>query len=257
MSRKRGQKGQGQRGEGRRPAPRPCGPAPFARVWLFRLAAVILGPVLFLGLLELGLRVAGYGSNPHVAVKCESDHKPYLGDNVKFAWRFFPPVLAREFEPFAFAAHKPAGTCRIFVLGASAAQGIPNHAFCFGRFLEIMLEERFPGVDFEVITAAMAAINSHVVLEIAEDCALYDPDLFVVYMGNNEVVGPYGPGTVLTPGLSNLPLIRIGIALRGTKLGQLMSNLFGAHGLGKGGPQYWRGMEMFLSQQGRADDRRR
>ena len=200
--------------------------------------------------------MVGYGYNPHVAVKCEIDRKPYLGENVKFAWRFFSPILAREFEPFAFPVQKPADTCRIFVLGSSAAQGIPNHAFCFGRFLQYMLQERFPGVHFEVITTAMAAINSHVVLEIAKDCARYDPDLFVVYMGNNEVVGPYGPGTVLTPALSNLHLIRLGIALRATKIGQLVSGLLGSHGLGKSGPQSWRGMEMFVGQQVRADDPR-
>jgi tetratricopeptide (TPR) repeat protein len=226
------------------------------RVWLFRLAAIVVGPALFLGVLELALRAVGYGYNPRVAVRCEIDHKPYLGENVKFGWRFFPPILAREFEPFAFPAGKPADTYRIFVLGSSAAQGIPNHAFCFGRFLQFMLEERFPGVHFEVVTTAMAAINSHVVLEIAKGCARYDPDLFVVYMGNNEVVGPYGPGTVLTPALSNLHLIRFGIALRATKIGQLVSGLFGTAGLAKGGPQYWRGMEMFLGQQVRADDPR-
>ena len=231
-------------------------PASGRRVWLFRLVALVLGPVLFLSILELGLRAVGYGYNPHVAVRCEIDRRPYLGENAKFSWRFFPPILSREFEPFAFPAHKPANTCRIFVLGSSAAQGIPNHAFCFGRVLQFMLQERFPDVHFEVITAAMAAINSHVVVEIAKDCARYEPDFFVVYMGNNEVVGPYGPGTVLTPALSNLHLIRLGIALRATKIGQLVFRVFGAHGLGKGGPQYWRGMEMFLGQQVRADDPR-
>ncbi len=226
------------------------------RMWLFRLAAVVIAPVVFLGVLELGLRAVGYGYNPHVAVKGEIDHKPYLGENVKFAWRFFPPILAREFEPFAFPVHKPANTCRIFVLGSSAAQGIPNHAFCFGRFLQFMLQERFPGVNFEVITTAMAAINSHVVVEIAKDCARYEPDFFVVYMGNNEVVGPYGPGTVLTSALSNLHLIRLGIALRTTKIGQLVFDVFGSRRSGGGGPQYWRGMEMFLGRQVRADDPR-
>jgi len=254
-----GTEDRGQRAEDRRQRP-PSSvvhpPSSGSRVWLFRLAALVLGPVVFLGILELTLRVVGYGYNPHVTVKCQIDGKPYLGENVKFAWRFFPPILAREFEPFAFPARKPANTCRIFVLGSSAAQGIPNHAFCFGRFLKVMLEERYPGVRFEVITTAMAAINSHVIREIAKECARYEPDVFVVYMGNNEVVGPYGPGTVLTPALSNLRLIRLGIALRATKVGQLISGLFGAHGLGNGSPQYWKGMEMFLGQQVRADDPR-
>jgi tetratricopeptide (TPR) repeat protein len=195
-----------------------------------------------------------YGYRPHVTVPCQVDGVAYRGDNVKYAWRFFPPVLAREFEPFAFPRDKPPDTCRIFVLGASAAQGVPNHAFCFGRFLQVMLEERFSALDFEVITAAMAAINSHVVREIARDCARYDPDLFVVYVGNNEVVGPYGPGTVLTPALSNLHLIRWGIALRRTRVGQLLSGVIRAAGSTGSRPGYWRGMEMFLRHQVRADD---
>jgi tetratricopeptide (TPR) repeat protein len=262
MSRKPRKPGGGARqrtdNRGQRTGPAAVSPSPLPRrhVWLFRLAALILGPVLFLSILELGLRVVGSGYNPHVAIKCEIDHKPYLGENVKFAWRFFPPVLAREFEPFAFPVDKPPHTCRIFVLGASAAQGIPNHAFCFGRFLQFMLQERLPGIGFEVITTAMAAINSHVVVEIAKDCARYKPDLFVVYLGNNEVVGPYGPGTVLTSALSNLHLIRLGIALRATKIGQLVFGVLGSRGPGREGPQYWRGMEMFLGQQVRAEDPR-
>ncbi len=226
------------------------------RIWLFRVAALLLAPVLFIGLMELGLRALGYGYNPSAVVRCGGDGDPYRGDNIKFGWRFFPPVLAREFEPFVFPARKAAGTYRIFVLGASAAQGTPNNAFRFGRIFEYMLEERFADVDFEVVTAAMAAINSHVVLEIAEDCARYDPDLFIVYLGNNEVVGPYGPGTVLTPALSNLHVIRLGVGLRATKTGQLLSGLFGGRGLRKQGSQYWRGMEMFVGHEVRADDPR-
>jgi tetratricopeptide (TPR) repeat protein len=217
------------------------------------LIVTVVGPVLFLGILELGLRAIGYGYNPHVAIPCEIDGRPHLGENVKFGWRFFPPILAREFEPFLFEVEKPANTCRIFVLGESAAQGAPNNAFRFARILEAMLCERFPDVRFEVITAAMAAINSHVVLEIARDCARYEPDFFVVYMGNNEVVGPYGPGTVLTSALSNLPLIRTAIRLRATKVGQLVSAM-GGRRLAEGGSRVWRGMAMFLGNQVRADD---
>jgi len=224
------------------------------RLWLFRLLAVIGVPLVFVCLLEGTLRVVGYGYQPGVTVACKVNGVPHRGDNLTFSRRFFPAMLAREFEPFVFPTHKPAGTYRIFVLGSSAAQGVPNHAFRFGRILEAMLQERFPEMHFEVITAAMAAINSHVVVEVAKDCARYEPDLFVIYMGNNEVVGPYGPGTVLTPALSNLHLIRLGIAARETRIGQLLSGL--TRGQSGGGPTRWQGMEMFVGQQVRADDPR-
>jgi tetratricopeptide (TPR) repeat protein len=221
------------------------------RLWLFRLIAAVGVPLVLLCLLEVGLRVVGYGYDPSATVACKVNGVPSRGDNLTFSRRFFPAMLAREFEPFVFPTRKPAGTYRIFVLGSSAAQGVPNHAFRFGRILEAMLQERFPDTRFEVITAAMAAINSHVVVEVAKECARYEPDLFVIYMGNNEVVGPYGPGTVLTSGLSNLHLIRLGIAARKTRVGQLLSGLAQMRG-----PTRWQGMEMFIGQQVRADDPR-
>ena len=49
---------------------------------------------------------------------------------------------------------------------------------------------------FEVINAAVTSMNSHVARRIAKDCAAHDPDVFIIFMGNNEVVGPYGPPTL-------------------------------------------------------------
>lgn len=226
------------------------------RLWLFRLLAVVGVPLVFVCLLEGGLRVVGYGYRTAVTVPCKVNGVASRGDNLNFSRRFFPTMLTREFEPFVFPTQKPAGTYRVFVLGSSAAQGVPNHAFRFGRILEVMLNERFPDTHFEVITAAMAAINSHVVVQVARECARYEPDLFVIYTGNNEVVGPYGPGTVLTPVLSNLGVIRLGMAARKTRVGQVVSGLAQMRGGPRGGPRYWQGMEMFTGQQVREDDPR-
>jgi tetratricopeptide (TPR) repeat protein len=99
----------------------------------------------------------------------------------------------------------------------------------------------------------MPAINSHVVLEIADDCTRYQGDLFIIYLGNNEVVGPYGAGTVFSPLSSNLSLIRFGIALKATKLGQLITNLLES-AASTNVPKVWRGLEMFLEKQVTADN---
>ena len=45
---------------------------------------------------------------------------------------------------------------------------------------------------FEVVNTAVTAINSHVVREIASDLEEIESDLWIVYMGNNEVYGPFG-----------------------------------------------------------------
>ena len=103
-------------------------------------------------------------------------------------------------------------TYRIFVLGESAAMGDPDPAYGFSRYLEVMLRERFPNTKFEVINTGIVAIDSHVILPIARELARYKPDLFIVYAGNNEVVGPYGPGTALTGSSLNLSAIRTSIS---------------------------------------------
>ena len=65
-----------------------------------------------------------------------------------------------------------------------------------GRFLEAILETRYPEQDFEVINLAITAINSNVILPISKELAQYNADAWMIYMGNNEMVGPYGAGTI-------------------------------------------------------------
>jgi hypothetical protein len=204
------------------PAPRPAGPrtAPRPRLtgwrlWLARLSLALLAPTLVLGLTEFGLRLFGYGRPTAFFIPAE-DGRPYV-TNDQFALRFFPRALAPEPYSCALAAVKPPGTVRVFVLGESAG---------FGRILEVLLRRQYPALRFEVVNAAVKGINSHVVLPIARDCADHAPDLFVVYMGNNEVVGLYGPGGV--PGESGVPSlwrIRTGHWLKTTRVGQLLAAL--------------------------------
>ncbi len=222
------------------------------RLWLFRFIAVILIPALLILALEFVLRLTGYGYEPAAIIKCTVRGQKTYCDNDKFAWLFFPSNIAREFTPFVIPSHKTETTYRIFVFGASAAQGVPDSAYSFSRILQIMLSERYSGINFEIINTAMTAINSHVVVEIAEDCARYEPDLFVVYLGNNEVIGPYGAGTVFAPLSEHLSLIRLGIAFRGTRLGQLLTYLLGA--AGRDNRKIWGGVGMFADKQLSADD---
>jgi tetratricopeptide (TPR) repeat protein len=223
------------------------------RIWFLRLFAITVIPTLLFLLLELSLRIAGYGVPATATIKCQVNGENAYCENSKFAWQFFPKKIAREFYPFTFAADKPDNTYRIFVLGASAAQGAPAGEYCFGRMVEVMLRQTYPKVRFEINTLAMPAINSHAVLKIAEECAGHQSDLFVVYLGNNEVVGPYGPGTIFAPISSNLSFIRTQMAFRATRFGQLLKNLIESAGTRKKTHLAWGGMEMFLEKQVRAD----
>jgi tetratricopeptide (TPR) repeat protein len=222
---------------------------------IFPLAAV-LASLLLLFLLELGLRIFGYGYPTEFLVPRQIGKRDFYTDNYQFGWRFFPLSLARKPARFAIPAAKAGGTYRIFVLGSSAALGDPDPSYSFGRILEVLLRNRYPNVRFEVVNAAMTAINSHVTLEIIKDCARHQPNLFLVYMGNNEVVGPYGAGTVFGSFSPSLTLIRAGIQVRSTRTGQLIDDVLQRLRSDKGSHRRWAGMEMFLQNQIRADDPR-
>jgi tetratricopeptide (TPR) repeat protein len=221
---------------------------------LFRLIVLLALPVLVCLMLEAVLRVAGVGYPTAIAVPCRIDGKDYYCNNIRFGWRFFRKEMSRQTDPFVFPREKAGNGYRIFILGESAAQGAPDGAYSFGRMLEVMLRRTYPEVRFEVITAAMPAINSHAVYPIARDCLGYDPDLFVVYMGNNEVIGPYGAGTIFSPLAGHLGLIRAGVFAKSTRLGQLLAG-WTERVKSKAQTPNWRGMEMFLDRRVSRDDK--
>ncbi len=239
-------------GPSKAPAPAPSG----RRRWAFRFAALVLSPLVVFGALEGALRLAGYGYPTAFFIPRTIHGQKALIENDKFGWRFFGPALARIPYPMVLPTTKQPGTVRIFVLGESAAYGDPEPDFGLPRMLATLLEDRYPGVHFEVINAAMVAINSNVILPIARECARMDGDIWVIYMGNNEVVGPYGSGTIFGPQrVPSLGLIRSSLALKATRTGELLTGLL-QHVGGGGAPAEWRGMMMFVQHQVRPDDPR-
>lgn len=223
------------------------------RGWALRIILVLVSPVAFCGLAELTLKALGYGYESRFFLG--PDERGRYRANAQFGRRFFPRHLAREPEPCLLASRSP-GTTRIYVLGESAAMGMPNPAFSFGRILELMLHERYPGCQFEVVNTAMTAINSHVILEIAKDCAAQGGDLFVVYMGNNEVVGPYGPGTVFQQAARSTAAIRASVWLQSTRSGQFLADMINRMNGQADLPATWQGLQMFLGNRVASSDPR-
>ncbi|HOY57621.1 MAG TPA: tetratricopeptide repeat protein, partial [Verrucomicrobiota bacterium] len=217
---------------------------------------MVLVPLLALAFIEGSLRLAGYGYPTGFFRRGIAEGRAVLLDNDKFGWRFFGPEIARAPRPTSLPAVKPPKTVRIFVLGESAAFGDPQPEFGLPRMIEVLLRARWPERRFEVINAAMTAINSHVLLPIARDCAQADGDLWIIYMGNNEVVGPFGGGTVFGPQIPHLALIRASLALNATRTGQLLANLPRLWREHSPDRSEWQGMEMFIEHQLRQDDPR-
>jgi tetratricopeptide (TPR) repeat protein len=207
-----------------------------------RIATALLVPVLLLGAVEVGLRLFGVGFPTDLTLPCTVHGRAAACYNLFFPAPFFPPGMIKTPQAYAIPTEKSEGTFRIFVLGESAAMGDPDPAYAFSRYLEVMLRERFPDRKFDIVNTGSVAINSHVLLPIAKGLAKQRPDVFIIYSGNNEVVGPYGPGTALTSSSMSLPVIRSSIFLRSTRIGQLLTKV----GTQK---REWGGMEMFLDKQ--------
>jgi tetratricopeptide (TPR) repeat protein len=219
------------------------------RFWFPRIAFALVAPVLLLAIAEGTLRLFHVGHETSLMDTCTVHGKPTMCYNMFFSAPFFPPGIIKTPQFFSLSPNKPQNTYRIVILGESAAMGDPDFAFGFGRYLEVMLRERFPQTKFEVVNTGMVAINSHVSTIMARELAAYHPDLYLVYAGSNEVVGPYGPGTVLTNRSMNPAIIRASIFARSSRIGQLLTESGQA-------PGQWRGMEMFLNKQVRADSPR-
>ncbi len=164
-------------------------------------AVVFVETVLLLALAEGGLRVCGYGYTTHPFITKQYGGKEFhlLND------RYYNQFINLENWPQDYdfpgstvvSGVKPPGTYRVFVFGGSAAYGWFFQDYSMGCMLETMLRKSYPDCRFEVITVAFHAMNSFTMRYLADACALMQPDLFLVYMGNNEMIGPYGFQSVL------------------------------------------------------------
>jgi tetratricopeptide (TPR) repeat protein len=224
-------------------------------LWI-RLLVAVLSPIIFLVVLEVVLRLAGYGQSDGFFLRTNVTGQAVYLANHHYCEYFVPKELSRAPESIALA-DKEASTVRVFVLGGSAAFGDPDPAYGFCRQLEVLLNAHCETVSFEVVNAAVTAMNSHVARRIARECAALEPDVFLVYMGNNEVVGPYGPTALPASLYTSRTFIDLSIAAKKkSRLGQLMNNSIRALRAGGTAQRKWMGMETFLESQITRDDRR-
>ena len=225
-----------------------------ARLWLFRLIIMVTAPAAFFLGLEGTLRFAGYGRDTAFFI---ADEQPgFVRTNPDYPALFLPASFDLRPLHYRVAVKKPANTLRIVVLGESATQGIPSPAFAFVPQLRALLRARYPDKTIEVINTGVVAINSHVVYQIARDAARLSPDLFVVYMGNNEVVGPYGPGSAYLSAMPPLWMIRTSAWAKSTRTGQLLGAVASRFAGARKPAGEWGGMAMFLEHAVRGDDPR-
>lgn len=232
----------------------PTADLPVRRKWLFRLVAVFIVPLIFLGGVELCLRLAGFGYDSHFFKREQVNATDCYVANEDFGRRFFPRGMVRFPPPVVLPRTKAPETFRIFIFGESAALGDPRPNYGAGNYLKVLLTERFPEAKFEIINTSVTAVNSHAIRPIARECADHAGDLWIIYMGNNEMVGPFGAATVFGARAPALWWIRLQLELRQWRLSQLLLSLAELRPQTKPAEDRWLGMEMFMKNQVRPDD---
>jgi tetratricopeptide (TPR) repeat protein len=128
-----------------------------------------------------------------------SERDPFLGfsrkmpvfelDGEERVYRTLERATRHSFNAQSFAAHKPDGGLRIFVIGGSNAYGFPwNADTAFSRHLQDALRAGRPEQPVEVINAAAMSYGSHRLRILVHELLRYEPDAIVVYGGHNEFV---------------------------------------------------------------------
>jgi tetratricopeptide (TPR) repeat protein len=164
-----------------------------ARKRIFLIITVVT-PFIFFGLLELGLRVFGYGPNLSLFLTETFGGKTYHIMNPDVKFRYFSTVaFSPNTSPDYFLVPKPEGMYRIFCLGGSTTIGFPYGPIgSFSSFLRDRLKATFPHKHIEVINLGMTATNSYTAADIASELVNYEPDLIIDYDGHNEFYGALG-----------------------------------------------------------------
>ena len=162
------------------------------RMYLKNLLAAIIGVTVFFGALELILALAGvepllvtedplvgFAENvPQFSEATRSDGTAIMrtaqNKRIMFNYQEFPKV-------------KESNSYRIFCMGGSTTYGRPYFdkvSFC--GWLRAYLKAADPSRNWEVVNAGGVSFASYRVARLMNELKGYQPDLFIVYSGQNE-----------------------------------------------------------------------
>lgn len=171
-----------------------------------RVFAIVLAlvPFVLIGLVEGGLRLAGFGGYPPVIEDVGVFHgQHWYTTNRAGTDTFFSSGQARTggMRVIHFVTPKPPGTVRIAILGGSAAQGFPQPLpLTNGAFLQAFLQQIWGNSrKVQVLNFGATAVASFPVMRFLDEVIEQDPDLVIVMSGNNEFYGAYGMASLAPP----------------------------------------------------------
>ena len=91
------------------------------------------------------------------------------------------------FNRQSFPREKETGSYRIFCMGGSTTYGRPyDYRTSFCGWLEAFLKVAEPDRDWQVINAGGISYASYRITALMEELANYQPNLFIIYSGQNE-----------------------------------------------------------------------
>ncbi len=189
---------------------------------IFYLILVLI-PILFVILLEIGLRLFNYGIDTKTWDKVGNE---YYELNPEFAYRYFYTVknVPQSIQD-VFRINKAPNTFRVFVLGGSSAAGYPFMPLgSFSRYIRQRLEIEYPSTNIEVVNLSLTAINSYTILDLIPDVVDQKPDLVLIYAGHNEYYGALGVGSMESLGNSRA-IVKFVINLNQFRTVQLLRNI--------------------------------
>lgn len=186
---------------------------------------IILIPILFFILLEIGLRIFDYGRNDDQWISI-TETKQILNPDIAGRY-FFNTKNFPQSNNEAFDIIKKKDAFRIFVLGGSSAAGFPySPNGTFSRYIRDRLELLYPDIPIEVINTAITATNSYTIRDLLPGIVEQNPDLILIYAGHNEYYGALGVGSMENIGDSR-GFVHFLIWLNKFKAVELVGNLFG------------------------------
>ena len=218
-----------------RPAPKDPGSKDLGRGrrWSFRLLAIGLG-LLPLLIAEGLCRWAGYGGYPPVLKPLETvGGKTYIASYQPGVDTFFRRHLTVTggMREQVFTTPEDPDTLRIFCVGGSAMQGYPQpRMLAASSFFQAMLTDVWPDRTVEVLNLGTTAIASFPVVHILGEALEQDPDLVIIYSGNNEFYGAYGVASLHAFGRSTAAMRVLRMARRSALVQWLELRLAGAAG---------------------------
>lgn len=155
---------------------------------------MILIPILFFVLLEVGLRIFNYGYD--FSMWGEVIEGKYIL-NPDAPRRYFSTVksVPASIEDI-FDKEKAPNSFRVFILGESSAAGYPYMPMgSFSRYIRRRLELTYPDKKIEVVNIGLSAISTYTVRDFVPEVLDQQPDLILIYTGHNEYYGALGVGS--------------------------------------------------------------